>query len=153
MCQPKAKGGQRCPSHTRLGMLRAQMTYEKSPTRDNYDRVIAATDEYASTPAGHQSIMEAATVAAANGDEVTAQTLHRTMEKGKLMRERTKAIEQALGVKMPPDYYAPLNSAGAPIHPSNLQPRNLSPLQRPNPDHAVMSGSQRAQEVLASFKK
>ena len=110
MCQSQANGGQRCAGHARKRMVNAQEAYAANPSVVNLHRMLESADVYASTPAGQQATREAAQLAEENGDKVTAETLQRTLEKGELIRERNKAIEQASGVQSKPEHTAALDS-------------------------------------------
>lgn len=133
MCRAQAQGGQRCSSHARGRLLKSVRDYKNSPDADGLDKVMRAQAEYASTPFGGIALRAAADTARERGDEEQARMLERTLEKGSLLRERNREIEQRLRLRAPSEWEAPLDANG-----------------RPTQRRAVMSRAQAADEVLGS---
>lgn len=84
MCRPKSEGGQRCPSATKPGYLKALEAWE-SQTLDVTDKHTKAVVEYASTEVGAAEIAKAAKHATKRGNQEKAAWLENSLTRGKVL--------------------------------------------------------------------
>lgn len=99
MCQSQAQGGIRCSGIAGGVMQKAAKTYAASGTEDDYQAYLDTQANFAASPGGMKQVKEARDRAEAAGDEVMMMTLQRSIDRGEMLRQRSKDLRTALGLK------------------------------------------------------
>jgi hypothetical protein len=94
MCKPQSQGGQRCAAHTRGPWEAAEAAYVDRPSARNALTLREARVEHASTPTGRRELEDRLTSVHPMSPE--AEELNEALTRGALLREKNKAMADAL---------------------------------------------------------